>query len=91
MTAKTLQIHITNDPVYMANGCTVYLREGGPCWIIDPGLPPQAKQIAQHVKEKSLSPQTIVLTHAHMDHIAGIDELRELLATSPKGAEDATP
>ena len=40
----TLHIHITNDPTYLENGYTVYLREGGPCWIIDPGLPPQAEQ-----------------------------------------------
>ncbi len=83
MTTKRLQIHVTNDPGFMVNGCTIHLREGGPCWIIDPGLPPQAKQIAQHVKDKSLTPQAIVLTHGHMDHIAGIDEVRELLATCP--------
>ncbi len=45
MTDKTLQIDITNDPTYMENGYTVYLHEGGPCWIIDPGFPPQAGKI----------------------------------------------
>ncbi len=42
MSARTLHVHITNDPVHMENGYTVYLKEGGACWIIDPGLPPQA-------------------------------------------------
>ena len=40
MAEQTLQIHITNDPTYMENGYTVHLRDGGPCWVIDPGLPP---------------------------------------------------
>lgn len=83
MTDNELKIHVTNDPVYMENGMTVYRRDGGPCWIIDPGLPPQAGQIIAHVQEKSLTPTAIVLTHAHADHIAGIDEVREGLGPLP--------
>jgi glyoxylase-like metal-dependent hydrolase (beta-lactamase superfamily II) len=80
---KNLRIHITNDPMYMENGYTIYLRSGGPCWIIDPGLPPQAGQIAEHVGSESLEVAAILLTHAHADHIAGIDELHELLGPIP--------
>lgn len=83
MTSAPLQIHVTNDPSYMENGYTVYYREGGPCWIIDPGLPPQASQIIEHVRLKSLEPIAIVLTHAHADHIAGIDEVRDELGRLP--------
>ena len=83
MSDKTLRIHIANDPMYMENGYTIYLRSGGPCWVIDPGLPPQAGQIAQHLREESLKLTAIVLTHAHADHIAGIDELHEMLGPIP--------
>ncbi len=83
MSNNTLQIHITNDPTYMENGCTVYLRESGLCWIIDPGLPPQASQIVAFVREKSLHPEAVVLTHGHMDHIAGIDVVRDHLGPLP--------
>ena len=83
MTARTLQIHVTNDPTYMENGLTVYFEQGGPCWIIDPGLPPQAEQIIKHVRANSLEPAAIVLTHAHADHIAGIDEVRDELGALP--------
>lgn len=83
MTERELQIFITNDPTYMENGCTIYFREGGPCWIIDPGLPPQAEQIVKHVRDSSLDAQAIVLTHGHADHIAGVDEVREQLGAIP--------
>lgn len=83
MTDAKLHIYVTNDNMYAENGYTVYLREGGPCWIIDPGFAPQAQQIIEHVRGKSLSPTTIVLTHAHPDHIAGVDEVRDALGSLP--------
>lgn len=83
MSTNKLNIHITNDPMYMENGYTVYLRDEGPCWIIDPGFSPQARQIVRHVREHRLTTAAIVLTHAHPDHIAGVDEVREQLGLLP--------
>ena len=83
MTEQQLQIHITNDNTYVENGYTVYFNQGGACWIIDPGLPPQASQILEHVKANDLTPDAIVLTHAHADHIAGVDEVREAFDQLP--------
>ncbi len=88
MTDGQLRIHITNDPGYMENGYTVYLRDGGPCFIIDPGLPPQAAQIVQHVRDHSLQPVAILLTHGHADHIAGVDEVRESLGVEDPASGD---
>ncbi len=78
-----LNIFITVDQAYAENGMTVYLHEGGPCWIIDPGFEPQPKQIVEHVRANSLEPAAIVLTHAHADHIAGIDAVRDELGPLP--------
>ena len=83
MADQKLNAYVTNDPTYMENGYTVHLRDGGPCWIIDPGLPPQARKIVEYVGEHRLKPQAIVLTHAHADHIAGIDKVREALGKLP--------
>lgn len=78
-----LQIFITNDPVYMENGYTIHFHDDAPAWIIDPGLPPQAERIIQYVRDHNLQPEAIVLTHAHADHIAGIDEVRGTLGPLP--------
>ncbi len=83
MGAAELFIKVCNDPFYGENGMVVSLGDGRPCWIVDPGLPPQAEQILAHIREHELKPEAIVLTHAHGDHIAGVDEVRAVHADLP--------
>mgnify|MGYP002622372391 FL=1 len=71
------------DPSFGENAYVVWKRDGGPCWIIDPGLPPSATQIINHVKQKSLRPEALILTHGHADHIAGVPEVRGVWTELP--------
>ena len=43
------------------------------CWIIDAGFTPAP--IADRIAHLKLEPSKLILTHAHIDHIAGINEL----------------
>lgn len=78
-----VHVKIFNDPFYAENGMVISIGESTPCWIVDPGPPPQGKDIVDFVTEKKLVPEKILLTHAHGDHIAGIDDVRAAFANLP--------
>ena len=44
------------------------------CLIVDAGL--EADRLINFLKEHKLNPVAVVLTHGHIDHIAGVDALR---------------
>jgi len=45
------------------------------CLIIDPGLDPAV--LVQYLQNEQLDPAVIALTHGHVDHIAGVETLRQ--------------
>ena len=49
-----------------SNCYIIYQRDGGECWIIDPG--DDAERIIGIVRAHSLIPKGILLTHHHYDH-----------------------
>ncbi|QDU71344.1 MBL fold metallo-hydrolase [Mucisphaera calidilacus] len=51
------------------------LATGSTCWLVDVGFEPETMLDA--VSERGLTPERIVLTHAHVDHIAGLEQARE--------------
>jgi len=81
--ATELQIAAAVDPIFAENTFLVWRRDGGPCWIIDPGLPPSAERIIHVIREKELKPDAVVLTHGHSDHIAGVPEVIEAFPQIP--------
>lgn len=48
---------------------------GPPCWIVDAGFNPQP--MIQFIKSHGLEPQRVVLTHAHVDHIGGLAQVKQ--------------
>ena len=59
-----------------SNGYIIYQKEGGDCYIIDPGYNPE--KFIKTMKESRLSPIGILLTHHHYDHVGGVKKIREL-------------
>ena len=68
-----LCIHITNDPMFAENGYTVYLRDGGPCWIIDPGLPPQPESILEHIRDTDIPGVVWISGDVHFGMVGKVD------------------
>lgn len=52
-------------------------------WIIDPGFEPSADTILEYVRDKQIRVEKIVLTHGHLDHVAGLDEVKEAHPHAP--------
>lgn len=58
-----------------ATNCYAVTCGGPSCWIVDAGFAPRA--LIDAVGAKGLEPEKILLTHAHIDHIAGLTEIRQ--------------
>lgn len=80
-----MRIHITTvvDHRYGENAYVVWLRDEGPCWIIDPGFPPSPDKLLTHIKSHKLTPEALILTHGHLDHIAGVPAIMAALPSLP--------
>src|SRR5687768_11984112 len=66
---------------FATNCYVVRTREAPGCWIVDPGMDPSP--VIARVRELNLKPQAIVLTHAHVDHIAGVDSTLRAFPRTP--------
>jgi len=50
------------------------INEKKDCWIVDPGMydNQETNQLFQFIEQQGLKPQSIINTHAHIDHILGV-------------------
>jgi glyoxylase-like metal-dependent hydrolase (beta-lactamase superfamily II) len=53
------------------------INEQKECWIVDPGMyeVEEWEQLHQYIEKEGLKPQAIINTHAHLDHIFGVQRL----------------
>lgn len=65
----------------MTNCHVVHEQSGGPCWIVDAGFEPG--RLLAYIAQHELTPEKLILTHAHIDHIAGVAEVREAFPDLP--------
>ena len=58
-----------------SNGYVIYQKEGGACYIVDPGYNPD--KFIKVMKESKLNLVGILLTHHHHDHVGGVKKIRD--------------
>lgn len=51
------------------------------CWIVDAGFEPE--HLIRHITQHGMKPQRLILTHAHLDHIGGVHQVRRALGPIP--------
>ena len=61
----------------MSNGYVIYQKEGGSCYIIDPGYTP--KNFIDFVREKNLKAMGVITTHLHHDHTGAAEAVSDAL------------
>ncbi len=71
------------------NAYIVSRKDSTECVVIDPGM--EAKPLVKYLQDRNLSPQALLITHGHWDHIGGIDLLSSYWKDIPVfiGAKEA--
>ncbi len=64
-----------------ATNCYLVYTDSGACWIVDAGFEPD--YLIRYTKEKELTPEKIILTHGHLDHVGGLAEVMDAFPDLP--------
>jgi hydroxyacylglutathione hydrolase len=73
-----LQLHSATFNPFSENTYIIHNAEGA-CWIVDPGMYDASEHAAFNafIAQHGLKPQGIINTHAHLDHIFGVQALMD--------------
>jgi hydroxyacylglutathione hydrolase len=70
---EKLDVSIIPDELFAENCYVVRRRDTHAALVIDPGL--QVGQVVDHMERERLTIERILLTHGHIDHVAGVSTL----------------
>lgn len=85
MTAPIITPFVLGE--YATNCHVVTVPPSMDCWIVDCGFEPG--EMLDWIESQGLTPRGILLTHCHVDHIAGIDEALSRLGSMPMHVHEA--
>ena len=75
MTDQEIEI-VTFADEFFAQNSRLIISQGEPCcWVVDPGFAPATDNLLEYLTESNLSPEAVILTHDHADHIAGLSQV----------------
>ena len=60
----------------LQTNCYLLANQEKKCIIVDPGE--EGARVVNHLQQRKLTPQAILLTHAHFDHIGAVDDIRSV-------------
>ncbi len=77
MTDSTNQLHLARFVLgdFQTNCFVLHVEGSSDCWIIDAGERPT--ELLAYISDNNLEPTAIILTHAHGDHIASLQQLHD--------------
>jgi len=75
MTDQEIEIVTFADELFAQNSRLMISHGKSCCWVVDPGFPPATDGLLKHISDSNLSPEAVILTHAHADHIAGLSQM----------------
>ena len=81
------RIHIFTLGPFGTNCHVVQVPGDDRCWIVDAGFEPE--ELIEHVRSAGLKPQKLLLTHAHIDHIAGVTDVLRAFPKTPVAIHQA--
>jgi hydroxyacylglutathione hydrolase len=70
-----LHIEVIVEPSFQENGLLVWADGDAAAWLVDPGYPPAPDAFLAAAAQHKLRPEAILLTHCHVDHMAGVPDL----------------
>jgi len=79
--ARAPEVHRFTLGPFETNCYVVVVPGSSDCWIVDAGFEPGS--MTRFVQERGVVPRAIILTHAHADHIAGLDEPSRAFPDAP--------